>query len=73
MHLINVENYFLLLKKCQLLQCLLQYVLFLDTKNFQLKDNGKPGKKGVVALERKLLVLIYTVYKNGRDYNPDHR
>ncbi len=39
----------------------------------RLKDNGKPGKTGIVALERKLLVLIYTLYKNGRDYNPDHQ
>lgn len=34
----------------------------------RLKDNGKPGKTGVVALERKLLVLIYTLFKNGQDY-----
>ncbi|QJD97716.1 IS110 family transposase [Mucilaginibacter robiniae] len=39
----------------------------------RLKDNGKPGKTGIVALERKLLVLIYTLYKNGQDYIPDHR
>ena len=39
----------------------------------RLKDNGKPGKTGIVALERKLLVLIYTLYKNGKDYSPDHR
>jgi transposase len=39
----------------------------------RLKDNGKPGKTGIVALERKLLVLIYTLYKNGQDYSPDHR
>ena len=34
----------------------------------RLKDNGKPGKTGVIALERKLLVLIYTLYKNDQDY-----
>jgi transposase len=39
----------------------------------RLKDNGKPGKTGIVALERKLLVLIYTLYKNGQDYIPDHQ
>jgi transposase len=39
----------------------------------RLKDNGKPGKTGIVALERKLLVLIYTLYKNGQDYSPDHK
>jgi transposase len=34
----------------------------------RLKDNGKPGKTGVIALERKLLILIYTLYKNNTDY-----
>ncbi|SEB22493.1 IS110 family RNA-guided transposase [Pedobacter hartonius] len=34
----------------------------------RLKDNGKPGKTGIVALERKLLVLIYTLFKNDKDY-----
>jgi hypothetical protein len=33
-----------------------------------LKDNGKPGKTGIVALERKILVLIFTLYKNDTDY-----
>jgi len=34
----------------------------------RLKENGKPGKTGIVALERKLLVLIYTIFKNDKDY-----
>jgi transposase len=34
----------------------------------RLKDNGKPGKTGIVALERKLLILIYTLYKNDTDF-----
>lgn len=34
----------------------------------RLKDKGKPGKTGVIALERKLLILIYTLYKNNTDY-----
>jgi transposase len=34
----------------------------------RLKDNGKPGKTGVIALERKLLILIYTLYKNNTDF-----
>jgi hypothetical protein len=34
----------------------------------RLKDNGKPGKTGVIALERKLLILIFTLYKNNTDY-----
>lgn len=34
----------------------------------RLKDNGKPGKTGVIALERKLLILIYTLYKNDTEY-----
>jgi len=38
----------------------------------RLKEKGKPGKTGIVALERKLLVLIYTLYKNGQDYIPDY-
>ncbi|WP_202704059.1 hypothetical protein [Flavobacterium sp. UGB4466] len=38
----------------------------------QLKDKGKPGKTGIVALERKLLVLIYTLYKNEQDYITDY-
>ncbi|MDQ6527661.1 IS110 family transposase [Flavobacterium sp. LHD-85] len=38
----------------------------------QLKDRGKPGRTGIVALERKLLVLIYTLYKNEQDYITDY-
>lgn len=38
----------------------------------RLKERGKKGKMGVVALQRKLLVLIYTLYKNGIDYNPEY-
>lgn len=38
----------------------------------QLKDKGKPGKTGIVALERKLLVLIFTLYKNEQDYIVDY-
>lgn len=34
----------------------------------RLKDNGKPGKTGVIALERKLLILIFTLYKNDTEY-----
>jgi transposase len=34
----------------------------------RMKDNGKPGKTGVIALERKLLILIFTLYKNNTDY-----
>lgn len=40
----------------------------LNTYFNRLKDNGKPGKTGIVALERKLLVLIYTLFKNDKDY-----
>jgi len=39
----------------------------------RLKDNGKPGKTGIVALERKLLILIYTLYKNEKDFIPDYQ
>jgi len=39
----------------------------------RLKDNGKPGKTGIVALERKLLVLIYTLYKNEQDFRLDYQ
>lgn len=38
----------------------------------RLKENGKPGKTGVIALERKLLILIYTLYKNNTDYVLGH-
>lgn len=34
----------------------------------RLNNNGKPGKTGVIALERKLLILIFTLYKNNIDY-----
>lgn len=37
----------------------------------RLKDGGKRGKIGIVALQRKILVLIYTLYKNGQDYDPE--
>jgi transposase len=39
----------------------------------RLKDNGKPGKTGIVALERKLLILIYTLYKNDQDYRKEEK
>ena len=38
----------------------------------RLKDNGKPGKTGIVALERKLLILIYTLYKNEQDFRLEY-
>jgi len=38
----------------------------------RLKDNGKPGKTGIVALERKLLILIYTLYKNEQDFKLEY-
>ncbi len=38
----------------------------------RLKDKGKSGKTGIVALERKLLVLIYTLYKYEQNYSEDY-
>ncbi|WP_256484301.1 IS110 family transposase [Mucilaginibacter flavidus] len=39
----------------------------------RLKDNGKPEKTGIVSLERKLQILIYTLYKNEKDFIPDYQ
>jgi transposase len=39
----------------------------------RLKENGKPGKTGIVALERKLLILIYTLYKNEQVFQTDYQ
>lgn len=38
----------------------------------QLKDRGKPDRTWIVALERELLVLIYTLYKNEQNYITDY-
>lgn len=39
----------------------------------RLKENGKPGKTGIVALERKLLILIYTLYKNEQSFQLNYQ
>ena len=38
---------------------------------YQRVNQGKPAKKiGVVAVERKLLALIYTLWKSGEEFDP---
>lgn len=51
--------------------CSIIHNKLLKTYFKHLKDNGKPGKTGIVALERKVLILIYTLYKNDMDYQTD--
>ena len=36
-------------------------------------DKTKIKMKGAVAVQRKLLVLIYTLYKNNQDFNPNYQ
>lgn len=39
----------------------------------RLKERLPAKKQGVVAVMRKLLILIYTLWKTGEEYNPDHQ
>lgn len=39
----------------------------------RLKEKLPAKKQGQVAVMRKLLILIYTLWKSGEDYNPHHR
>jgi transposase len=36
----------------------------------RIKAKTAIGKKGIIAVARKLLLLIYTLWKNGQSYNP---
>lgn len=38
----------------------------------RMLDNGKPKKAGVVAVARKLLLLIYYLWVNNTPYNPHY-
>ena len=40
--------------------------------NRVVERNPKHKKKAIVAAERKLLILIYTLWKNNSEYNPEH-
>lgn len=44
-------------------------------KNFYKRLNEKFNykKQSLVAVMRKLLILIYTLWKSGEDYNPEHQ
>ena len=35
------------------------------------RNNGTSKKKGIIAVERKLLVLIYSLWKSGEIFDPD--
>ncbi len=39
----------------------------------RLNKRQKSKKQGVIAVMRKLLVLIYTLWKNSQEYDPDHQ
>jgi len=39
----------------------------------RLKEKLPAKKQGQVAVMRKLLILIYTLWKSGEDYNPQHQ
>lgn len=39
----------------------------------RLKDRLPAKKQGLVAVMRKLLILIYTLWKSGEEYNPHHQ
>ncbi len=38
----------------------------------RLNERQAYRKQGVVAVMRKILVLVYTLWKNGQEYNPNH-
>jgi len=46
----------------------------INSKNLFIRLVTRTGikMKGVVAVQRKLLVLIYTLWKNGTEYDPDY-
>lgn len=39
----------------------------------RLKDRLPAKKQGIVAVMRKLLILIYTLWKTGEEYDPSHQ
>lgn len=39
----------------------------------RLKERLPYKKQAITAVMRKLLVLVYTLWKNGREYDPDHQ
>ncbi len=39
----------------------------------RLNERQVSKKQGVIAVMRKLLILIYTLWKNGQEYNPNHQ
>lgn len=38
----------------------------------RLKNKGKPGKTGIIALSRKILILIFTLYRYNADFKLNH-
>jgi transposase len=61
-------------------QCLFMPALCATTWNEKIKDlyeriterNPDIKKKGVIAAMRKLLIIIFVLWKNGEEYNPQH-
>jgi transposase len=61
-------------------QCLFMPALSASVHNEKIKDlyeriierNPDIKRKGVVAAMRKLLILIFVLWKNGEEYNPQH-
>jgi len=62
-------------------QCLFMPALAATVHNEKIKElyerinerNPKIKKKGVVAAMRKLLILIFVLWKKNEEYNPDHQ
>ncbi|MCX2679113.1 transposase [Galbibacter sp. EGI 63066] len=40
---------------------------------FRLNEKFNHKKQSLVAVMRKLLILIYTLWKSGQEYNPQHQ
>jgi transposase len=50
----------------------IRYVDTYKSMYIRLCENNKPKKKGITAIMRKLLTLIYSLWKNNQPFNPNY-
>ncbi len=50
-----------------------QYEENLKTFYKRLNERQKTKKQGIIAIMRKLLVLVYALWKNGQEYDPNYK
>lgn len=45
-----------------------QYKIFYN----RINKNRSSKKPGILAVQRKILILMFSLWKSGEDYNPNH-